>query len=67
MANLDNKFKDLSDRVTQLDTLMKVGFYILIIMVAAIIVSAVFFEIQTINQTNQQNTILLQAINDKTK
>jgi hypothetical protein len=60
-------YVDLSNKVDKLDNLMKVGFIILVVMVATIIVSAVLFEIQTINKTNQQNTMLLQAIGAKVK
>lgn len=60
---------DLNDQktiVSGVQTIVIVGLIILIVAVGAMILSAVLFEIQTINQTNQQNVELLKAINDKT-
>lgn len=56
---LKDDFNDLTNKVNELSTLLKVGFIILLVMVGAIIVSAVLFEIQTINQSNQQIIDLL--------
>jgi hypothetical protein len=65
--NNDGQIKSINDKVGQLDTLVKVGFYVLVITVSALVISVVLFEIQTINQANQQNTLLLQVISEKVK
>lgn len=53
--------KELQGSIRQTHTLVVVGLYILIFMLVAIIVTVVLYEIQTINQNNQQIIHLLKG------
>lgn len=53
MALKPGEFETLSKKVNDLDALVKIGFIVLVVMVAGLILSAVIFEIQTINDSNK--------------